>query len=246
LADADIPVFHKIIAGFFPNTKATSPLNEDLVELIKYVMEEMGLYPHERIIQKCLQLYDTMQYKYAILIAGPPVSGKTTTYKILAAALERLNNDITPKKKLSTILLNPKCFSLSDLYGTTKSTMQWVDGVLPNILRQINAEHSRYNVLVKEDGLAESPSLQDLSQLSTSTTDLTKDSLTRSESVYFTIRDAPQTHYWIIFDGPIDARWIETMNSTFDDNKLLCLTNGERIPVPPTVTLLRGTANYKG
>ncbi len=62
----------------------------------------------------------------------------------------------------------------------------------------------------------------------------------RRDGVFTTVmRDASKEiltssdHHWFILDGPIDAIWVESLNTVLDDNKMYCIANGEIFPFAP-------------
>lgn len=51
-------------------------------------------------------------------------------------------------------------------------------------------------------------------------------------------RDESPDRHWLLFDGPIDANWVESLNSTLDNNKIFTAANGERLVLTPRSTVI--------
>ena len=123
-------------------------------------------------------------------------------------------------------------------YSGSGKSVAWT--MLQAILTRLNKENPKLPQYQKVHVLVINPKSVDLEELygkfdhnTNEWTDGILASVMRN-----TCSDEKPDEKWILFDGPVDTLWIESMNSVMDDNKILTLINGERIGMPDQVSLL--------
>ncbi|KAL8276643.1 hypothetical protein RQP46_010992 [Phenoliferia psychrophenolica] len=129
----DVPLLTSLLADVFPGIDYV-PVNLDqLKEHIMAVCAERHLVPDAVWLQKVVQLYQIQNIQHGLMMVGPSATGKTSAWRVLLAALERL----TGVEGVSYVI-DAKAMSKEALYGTLDSTTrEWNDGLFTHILRKI-------------------------------------------------------------------------------------------------------------
>ncbi|XP_063093605.1 dynein axonemal heavy chain 14 [Cavia porcellus] len=252
-----VPLFENIIGDMFPGVTASKVNQLALEKAIYTATQQLGLQHWPPQKEKIVQFHNQLQACVGVMLLGPTGGGKTTVRKILEKALvllpavdifavtgsESLSKVPGRRGKVDICVLNPKCITVGELYGRLNpNTMEWTDGLFSAAIRNyVYFDTTRYPKKAVDLGLK--TRLLDLSkafQLDAS------DTADIDESIF--VKEAekdvkiPENHnfdwQWIILDGPVDALWVDNLNSVLDDNRTLCLGNSERIALTNKVRVI--------
>lgn len=131
--NSDFSFCDSLLADVFPGVDYFPVDLEALKGQILKVCAERRLVAGERWIAKILQLYQIQKIQHGLMMVGPSGTGKTNAWRVLLAALERLEG-----VEGVAYVIDPKAIHKEALYGTLDpTTREWNDGLFTHILRKI-------------------------------------------------------------------------------------------------------------
>ncbi|XP_074546665.1 dynein heavy chain domain-containing protein 1 [Halichoeres trimaculatus] len=131
---------------------------DQLEEAVIEELERLGFQSDTEILSSALTLYGTMKLSKAIVLVGPPGSGKTSCWRALAGALNSLASSSRfqtdrktagdkpqeePKShavswdSVKTVVLFPNAMSHEEVFGSVCEKRGWHDGAVTQVLRDL-------------------------------------------------------------------------------------------------------------
>ncbi|XP_029790782.1 dynein heavy chain 14, axonemal [Suricata suricatta] len=252
----DVPLFEKIIADIFPGATVLTVNQAALEKVISTAAQQLGLYQWPAQNKNVIQFYNQLQICVGVMLVGPTGGGKTTVRRILERALtllpvedvllteERESISQIPgrKGKVDICVLNPKCITVSELYGQLDpNTMAWTDGLLSTAVRNYAYANTARNSN-KDSGLGLKSRISDAAnvfQLDSSDIADMDDNILKKMKKDDKIPESQNYDWqWIVLDGPVDTFWVENLNTMLDDTRMLCLANSERIALTDKIRVV--------
>jgi dynein heavy chain len=147
IVQQDEVVFLGLLTDLFPDVNPPRKVDEQLEAAATTVVVAAGLNPEPDFLLKVVQLEEVLAIRHCVFVMGPPGSGKSQCWKMLAAARGHLG------RKTKYVDVNPKSVSTEELYGyITMATREWKDGLLSKVMRDLGQESNTSNKWIMLDG----------------------------------------------------------------------------------------------
>jgi dynein heavy chain len=86
----DVPLFLSITSDLFPSTILPEQNYGNLLISLNTAIKDDHLQPETNYINKCIQLFDTINVRHGLMVVGAAFSGKTKVFQTLATAMSSL------------------------------------------------------------------------------------------------------------------------------------------------------------
>ena len=117
----DLPLFLAIVQDLFPTVTIKEANYDTFIKNIKRQLVKRNLQAHGPFMNKVIQLFETFNVRFGVMLVGFTGSGKTTCYEILCDVMtaEKNENPRATKEyqRVTYQVLNPKAISMGELYG---------------------------------------------------------------------------------------------------------------------------------
>ena len=124
----DLVLFYAIVQDLFPGVEVPFVDYGELAEAINEMITDHKIQQEPSFVEKVIQLFETFAVRFGVMIVGPATAGKTTCYKILAAAMNNLRQVKASKnqnfQEVEMKVLNPKAINMGELYGEYNEVTQ--------------------------------------------------------------------------------------------------------------------------
>jgi MoxR-like ATPase len=178
---------------------------------------EQALLPQKAFVEKCLHLQLTLAVRHGLMLVGRVYSGKTSCYRVLAQALSTISEEEARTRAMAR----------GAQRGRKKKHSEAAEAG-PVKLKVMNPKAQSMGQLYGEfDG----------------TTHEWQDGVLGNALRTMAENPTDPTPKWAVLDGPVDAIWIENMNTVLDDNKKLCLNSGEIVKLSNSMTMIYEVEN---